>query len=125
MFQPTVQSNSQLSGLQPETSEVWQESSQKPEKMDHTSKENSDTAESLSGVKKCSGVMGVPITYLVQRCKDQFEVLDSRDFAKSAKQRNKETLLVKDADSAIKGKPCYARILIRRKQEKIYESSNL
>lgn len=60
------------------------------------------------------GVMGVPITFLNDYCPWQFRILDARDFAKNDKQRNKSTCLVKDADSAINGKPCYARIFIQR-----------
>lgn len=62
-----------------------------------------------------AGVMGVPITFLGKYNPDQFEILDARDIAKSDKQRKKPTLLIKDADSAINGKPKYARIAIRNK----------
>lgn len=61
------------------------------------------------------GAMGVPITFLDKYCPDQFEILDARDIAKSDKQRKKSTLLIKDADSAINGKPKYVRIVIRNK----------
>ena len=62
-----------------------------------------------------AGAMGVPITFLDKYSPDQFEILDARDIAKSDKQRKKSTLLIKDADSAISGKPKYARIVIRNK----------
>lgn len=62
-----------------------------------------------------AGAMGVPITFLDKYSPDQFEILDARDIAKSDKQRKKSTLLIKDADSAISGKPKYARIAIRNK----------
>lgn len=64
------------------------------------------------------GCIGVPITFLDKYNPDQFEILDARDFAKNDRQRNKNTLLIKDADSAIEGKPCYARILIKRRNKK-------
>ena len=61
------------------------------------------------------GVMGVPITFLDKYCPTQFEIVDAREIGLADKQRAKSTMLVKDADSAINGKPTYARILIRRK----------
>ena len=61
-----------------------------------------------------NGVMGVPITFLDKYCPTQFEILDAREIGLSDKQKNKTTMLVKDADSAINGKPTYARILIRK-----------
>ena len=60
------------------------------------------------------GVMGVPITFMDKYCPEQFEILDGRDYALYDKQKRKGTMLVKDADGAINGKPKYARILIRR-----------
>lgn len=65
------------------------------------------------------GVMGVPITFLDKYNPDQFEILDARDIAKSDKQRKKSTLLIKDADSAVSGKPKYARIVIRNKHPEL------
>lgn len=59
------------------------------------------------------GVMGVPITFLDKYCPTQFEIVDAREIGLADKQRTKSTMLVKDADSAINGKPTYARILIR------------
>lgn len=61
------------------------------------------------------GTMGVPITFLDKYNPEQFEILDAREYALFDKQRNKNTCLIKDADSAICGKPTYARILIRKK----------
>lgn len=61
------------------------------------------------------GTMGVPITFLDKYNPEQFEILDAREYALFDKQRNKNTYLIKDADSAICGKPTYARILIRKK----------
>ena len=62
------------------------------------------------------GVMGVPITFMDKFCPEQFEILDAREYAFGEKQRNKNTMLVKDADSAINGRPMYVRILIRYKK---------
>ena len=61
------------------------------------------------------GVMGVPITFMDKYNPEQFEIIDARDYAINVKQRGKNTLLIKDLDSAINGKPTYARIAIRRK----------
>ena len=63
------------------------------------------------------GVMGVPITFFDKYCPSQFEILDARNYTSVDKLKSKSTFLVKDKDSAINGKPTYARILIRRKQE--------
>ena len=60
------------------------------------------------------GVMGVPITFLDKYCPTQFEIVDAREIGLTDRQKNKSTMLVKDADSAINGKPTYARILIRK-----------
>ena len=61
------------------------------------------------------GVMGVPITFFDKYCPSQFEILDARNYTSIDKLKSKTTFLVKDKDSAINGKPTYARILIRRK----------
>lgn len=63
------------------------------------------------------GAMGVPITFLDKYNPEQFEILDAREYALFDKQKNKNTYLIKDADSAINGKPKYARILIRKKEK--------
>ena len=60
------------------------------------------------------GVMGVPISFLDKYCPTQFEIVDAREIGLTDKQKNKSTMLVKDADSAINGKPTYARILVRK-----------
>lgn len=44
----------------------------------------------------------------------QFRIVDARNIALNEKQRNKSTMLIKDADSAINGKATYARILIQK-----------
>jgi hypothetical protein len=61
------------------------------------------------------GVMGVPITFLDKYCPSQFEILDARNHTSVEKLKSKTTFLVKDKDSAINGKPTYARILIKRR----------
>lgn len=61
------------------------------------------------------GIMGVPITFLDKYCPTQFEIIDAREVALNDKQKNKSTYLIKDADGAIKGKPTYARICIRKR----------
>ena len=45
----------------------------------------------------------------------QFEILDARNHTSVDKLKSKSTFLVKDKDSAINGKPTYARILIKRR----------
>lgn len=63
------------------------------------------------------GVMGVPITFLDKYNPQQFEILNSNDYRLSENVPYKEHGLIKDKDGAINGKPTYARILIRRRQE--------
>lgn len=63
------------------------------------------------------GVMGVPITFLDKYNPDQFEILNSNDYRSNTKTPIKSHGLVKDKDSAISGKPTYARILIRKRQK--------
>ena len=60
------------------------------------------------------GVIGVPITFLDKYCPTQFRIVDARNIALNEKQRNKSTMLIKDADSAINGKATYARICIKK-----------
>ena len=63
-----------LSDLQPEISEDLQEYRPEQEKMDRILKENCVMEESsLRG--RCSGIMGVPITYLFKHCPEQFEIV--------------------------------------------------
>ena len=66
-------------------------------------------------IKIKNPILGVPITFFDRYNPEQFEILDARDYALNDKQKNKNTFLIKDADSAINGKPVYVRILIRRK----------
>lgn len=58
--------------------------------------------------------MGVPISFLDKYCPTQFEIIDARTIALNDKQKSKSTFLIKDADSAINGKPTYARIAIKK-----------
>lgn len=60
-----------------------------------------------------NGVMGVPITFFDKFCPTQFKILDCNDYRKEGMNK-KNTMLVKDKDSAINGKPIYARVLIQR-----------
>ena len=60
------------------------------------------------------GAMGVPITFLDKYCPEQFEILNANDFRKNNSVPYKQHGLIKDKDSAINGKPVYARVLIRR-----------
>ncbi len=62
------------------------------------------------------GAMGVPITFLDKYNPEQFELLDAREYTKISRLQHKGTFLIKDADSAINGKPTYARVLIRRRK---------
>ncbi|MDE5550568.1 MAG: adenine-specific methyltransferase EcoRI family protein [Bacteroidaceae bacterium] len=61
------------------------------------------------------GVMGVPITFLDKYSPDQFDILNANDYRKKDSIPMKPHGLIKDKDGAIKGKPTYARILIRNK----------
>lgn len=62
------------------------------------------------------GAMGVPITFLDKYSPEQFEILDANDYRKNDIVPIKKHGLIKDKDGSINGKPKYARILIRRKQ---------
>ena len=59
-------------------------------------------------------IYGVPLTFLDRYNPNQFRIIDARTIALNDKQRNKSTLLIKDADSAINGKATYARICIQK-----------
>ena len=65
--------------------------------------------------KDYDGIMGVPITFLYRYNPSQFEIVDPRDFTDIEKLKLKNSMLIKDKDSAINGKPTYARIAIRKK----------
>ena len=60
-------------------------------------------------------IWGVPITFLYSWCPKQFEIVDQCDFTDVERLKSKNTMLIKDKDSAINGKPTYARIAIRKK----------
>ena len=61
------------------------------------------------------GAMGVPITFLDKYNPEQFEILNANDYRKNDNVPIKLHGLIKDKDGAIKGKPTYARILIKAK----------
>lgn len=69
------------------------------------------------------GAMGVPITFLDKYNPEQFEILDSNDFRMNPNTPFKHHGLVKDKDSAIKGKPTYVRILIRHRRSPAKEKT--
>ena len=60
-------------------------------------------------------IWGVPITFLDKYNPEQFEIVDQCDFTDVERLKSKNTMLIKDKDSAINGKPTYARIAIRKK----------
>ena len=45
----------------------------------------------------------------------KFQIIDTRYVALFDKQKNKSTMLIKDADGSINGKSTYARICIKKK----------
>ena len=65
-------------------------------------------------VKIHNSIYGVPISFLDKYCPNQFRIVDARNIALNDKQKNKSTMLIKDADSAINGKATYARICIQK-----------
>ena len=69
-----TQNNLKLSDLQPEISEDLPEYHPEQEKMDRILTENCVMEESSSR-GRCSGIMGVPITYLFKHCPEQFEIV--------------------------------------------------
>lgn len=60
-------------------------------------------------------IYGVPITFLYSYNPKQFEIVDPRGFTDVERLKSKNTMLIKDKDSTINGKPTYARIAIRKK----------
>ena len=62
------------------------------------------------------GAMGVPVTFLDKHNPEQFEILSSNDIRVNNKVPFKQHGLIKDKDSAINGKPCYVRIVIKNKK---------
>ena len=69
-----ARSSSRLSDLPQETSEDLRELHQGQERTAHTSTESYATEESSLN-ERCSGIMGVPITYLFKHCPEQFEIV--------------------------------------------------
>ena len=67
------------------------------------------------------GVMGVPITFLDKYNPNQFEIVSCNDYRISNIIPFKEHGLIKDKDGTIDGKPTYARILIRRRENPLYQ----
>ena len=61
-------------------------------------------------MKVCSGVMGVPISFLDKYCPEQFEIVGLDRYTVP-----KEFLV--GGRVAINGKSCYARVLVRKKVE--------
>lgn len=62
------------------------------------------------------GYMGVPITFLDKYCPEQFEIIDANTIRTNENVPQKPHGLIKDKDSAIEGKPTYARMVIKRRQ---------
>ena len=60
-------------------------------------------------------IWGVPITFLYSYTPEQFDIVDPSDFTDVQRLKSKNTMLIKDKDSAINGKLTYARIAIRKK----------
>ena len=60
-------------------------------------------------------IWGVPISFLDKYNPKQFEIVDPRGFTDIERLKSKNSMLIKDKDSAINGKPTYARIAIRKK----------
>lgn len=66
-----------------------------------------------------NGVAKIPYKRIFIRKNDslepiKFEIADARDYTNIDKLKSKSTFLVKDKDSAINGKPTYARIFIKK-----------
>ena len=76
-----------------------------------------DYGYSLHDLEYCSGIMGVPITFLDKYNPDQFEILGSRRWAKSpdllAHYRGTVQPPEEDKKTLIAGKETYDRIFIR------------
>lgn len=60
-------------------------------------------------------IWGVPISFFDKYNPNQFKIIDGRFCALTQRLKNKQTYLIKDADSAINGKAKYTRICIRIK----------
>lgn len=62
--------------------------------------------------------MGVPITFVDKYNPKQFEILNANDYRCNPNTPIKQHGLIKDKDGSINGKPKYARIVIRRIQNR-------
>ena len=72
----------------------------------------------FSSNAKCSGIMGVPITFLDKYNPDQFEILGMAASAGYNKEIvGLEFLGNKDARPLINGKNTYARVFIKRRKQ--------
>ena len=67
----------------------------------------------INKARKCVHLIK-PFSYFYCLIPNQFRIIDARTIALNDKQKNKSTLLIKDADSAINGKATYARICIQK-----------
>ena len=60
------------------------------------------------------GVMAVPVTFLNKWCKDQFEVLDARDYTDDVRLKKMDTKII-NTGSYVDGVSKFTRILIKKK----------
>ena len=60
------------------------------------------------------GVMAVPVTFLNRWCKDQFEVLDARDYTDDVRLKKMDTKII-NTGSYVDGVSKFTRILIKKK----------
>lgn len=60
------------------------------------------------------GVMAVPVTFLNKWCKDQFEVLDARDYTDDVRLKNSKVSII-NTGSYVDGESKFTRILIKKK----------
>lgn len=60
------------------------------------------------------GVMAVPVTFLNKWNKDQFEVLDARDYTDDMRLKKSNTSII-NCGSQVEGEKKFTRILIRKK----------
>ncbi len=108
----TAQNNSRSSDLLPGISEDLQELNPEQEKTDRISTENFATEESSSNTGH-SGIMGVPITFFLKYCPEQFEIIGCTESEGKGFSNG-----IWDEDSAVAqplvdGSRVYKRIFIR------------
>ena len=58
--------------------------------------------------------MAVPVTFLNRWCKDQFEVLDARDYTDDVRLKKMDTKII-NTGSYVDGVSKFIRILIKKK----------